>query len=125
MDNEEEIYEDQDNAELEITNSNNIKAGRKKLFGGLVGNFIFTRSYFKRFSDKTTCLLTDKGFKHVLTGESDNDPIEYHFSLNRCLGGHHLALDISTFAHNERALLLNLIIKLRRNNGSHNKILFK
>ena len=42
------------------------------------------------------------------------------------LGGHHLDLDVSTFAHNERTLFLYLISQLCANvDGSHSKTLHK
>ena len=59
----------------------------------------------------------------MLTGEINNDPIERRFILNIYLAGHNLALDVSTFAYKERALLLCIISKLRINeDGSHNEI---
>ena len=62
----------------------------------------------------------------MLTGKSNNDPIEYLFSLNIFLGGNHLALDVSTFANNERTLLLHLVSDLcAYTDGSHNKLLHK
>ena len=51
-----------------------------------------------------------KKFKHILPGKSNNDPIEHRF-----LAGHHSALDVSTFAQNERTLLLRLISGLCTN----------
>ena len=60
----------------------------------------------------------------MLTGKSNNDPSGHHFSLNRHLGGHHLALDVSTFANNERTLILRLVSDLCSNpDRSHNKLL--
>ena len=54
------------------------------------------------------------------------DPIEKRFRINRHPGGHHSALDVSTFLCNERALLLHLIGELCANSdGSHNKTLHK
>ena len=51
-------------------------------------------------------------------------PIEHRFSVDRYLSGNHLALDVSTFAYDERALLLNLVSYPYENvDGSHNNIL--
>ena len=62
----------------------------------------------------------------MLTGKSNNDPIEHCFSLNRHLDGHGLALDFSTFANDERTLLLRLVCDLSANtDGSHNELLHK
>ena len=62
----------------------------------------------------------------MLIGKKHHGPIEKIFSLNRHLGGNHLALDVSTFAWNERTLLLSLVGKLCANaDDSHNKTLHK
>ena len=103
--NEEEFYEDQDNAVLEInkeSNNKNNKVGRKKLSGGLVEETFFTLTHaLSTFSDEITYLLTGKGFNYVLTRKDNNDTIDHRFSLNRHLGGHHLLLDVSAFSHKE------------------------
>ena len=124
---EEIIYEDQDHGKLDINNNNNDNTGGKSLFSGLAEENLFSISHtLNYFSDQITCLLTDKGFKHAISGKSNNDPIEHLFSLNRCLGGHHLALELSTFAQEERELLFHVISKLCTNNdGSHNAISHK
>ena len=49
---------------------------------------------------------------HVGTQDSCVPTIEHRFSSNWFLAGHHAALDVSAFAHDERALLLHLISEL-------------
>ena len=77
------------------------------------------------FSDLVTHLLVKKKLKFLLIGRIKNDLIERRFILIRHLSGNHFALDASTFAHNERTLLLTLVSQLCTNgDGSHNKGLY-
>ena len=63
-------------------------AGRKRLIGGPSEETFLTLSHTLRsFSDLITYLLDKKGFKYVLCGRVNNDPIEMRFSLNRYLSG--------------------------------------
>ena len=130
MDNEDNTcnnYED-DNAEnnKEYNNKKN-KAGRKASYGGSLEETFFAFAHALRaFSDEIVCLLNHKKKLHVLTGRNNDDPNEHRFSLNVCLAGYHLALDVSTHTHNERALLLRLVSNSCTNtDGSHNKVLLK
>ena len=127
MDNEDNTcnnYED-DNAEnnKEYNNKKN-KAGRKASYGGSLEETFFAFAHASRaFSDEIVCLLNRNTFACVLTWRNNNDAIYHRFSLNRYLAGHHLALDVITFAHNERALLLRLVSNLCTNiDDSHNKL---
>ena len=80
---------------------------------GISQETFFTLSHALRaFSECIKILLVEEKFLHVLPGRMNNDPIEMRFSLNRCLSGNHLALDIASFYQNEQALLLQLVGKL-------------
>ena len=71
------------------------------------------------------CMLTEKKFKHVLPGRSNNVPIEKRFPLIRHLGGCFAALDVTACGQAERTLLLRLVSEACRNNdGSHSKYCF-
>ena len=80
----------------------------------------------RAFADEIEHLSSTKKITCVLIGKSKNESIEHRFSLNICLGGNHLALDISTFANNERTLLLIIVCDSCANiDGSFNKLLCK
>lgn len=74
--------------------------------------FLILLCVLRSFSDLISNLLKKKGFKRVFCGKINNDPIELRFGINQCLVGNNLALDVSTFTHNERTLLLPLVSKL-------------
>ena len=109
------------------SNDTSKKGGRKCLIGGLSEETFFTLSHtLKCFSDLIIDLIIKKGFEFVLSGKIDNDPIELRFGINRYLAGNYLALDVLTFVHNERTLLLRLVSKLCQNKDhSHNKTMYK
>ena len=78
------------------------KTGRKLLFGGPSVEIFFRFAHALRaFSDQIECLFNRKIFVHVLSGRINNYSIEHRFSINTCSSGYHLALDVSTFNHNE------------------------
>ena len=80
----------------------------------------------RSFPDCIVELLETQKFKHVLPGRINNDPIEMRFSLNRHLSGNDLALDVASFCHNERTLLLQLVGHLCTNaDSSFDKIKYK
>ena len=101
--------------------------GRKALIGGLSEETFFSLSHTMRlFPDCIVELLETHKFKHVLPGRINNDPIEMRFSLNRHLSGNDLALDVASFCHNERTLLLQLVGHLCANaDNSFDKIKYK
>ena len=83
-------------------NNNKNKKGSKSLYGVPSEETFFSFVHALRaFAGETDYLLSTKKITHVLTGKSNNGPIEHHFSSNRHLGGRHLALDVSTFANNK------------------------
>ena len=129
MESEEDLHEFKKlNDEQNKDNSNgNNKTCRKILFGGPSEETSMALLHpLNSFSGKTIHLLTVKGFNYVLTWKISNDPIEHRFSMNACLSGNYLALDASTFAYDERTLLLKLVSHLCENvDASHNKILCK
>ena len=113
MDDEEPIHGNYDenkkenNSEL---NNNKNKKSRKALHGDPSEERFFSFAHtLLAFKDEIEHLLGTKKFTCVLTEKSNNEPIEHRFSLNTCLGGHRLALDVSTFFNNERTLLLRLV----------------
>ena len=95
----------------EFVNSNN-KPGRKSVFSEPSEETIFSLSRTSNaFADQIVHLLKNKCFKHLLEGNIKNDPKMHRFSMSMHLSGHHLALDVPTFACNDRALLINLTRK--------------
>ena len=103
------------------------QGGRKALIGGLSEETFFSLSHTMRsFPDCIIELLEIQKFKYVLPGRINNDPIELRFSLNRYLAGNDLALDVASFCHNERTLLLQLVGHLCTNaDGSLDKEKYK
>ena len=108
---------------IECLNKVKETRGRKKWIGGpLEETFLTLWHTLYMYSDLIKHLLIKKGLNYVLTGRSNNDPIEKWFSLNRYLSSNHLTLDVSSFAHNERTLFINLLSRLCCNpNNSYNK----
>ena len=98
------LSEEKENFNEELENKK--RDARRFISGPSKENFFDLPHSLRGFADLITYLLAKKKIKHVLAGRSRNYPIEKTFSLNRCLGGSYLALDVSTFAHNERVLLL-------------------
>ena len=99
---------------IQQINKYSKKLARKFLNGGpSEETFIMLLHTLKAFTNQITKT------KYVLAGRINNNSIELHFSLNRYLGRHHLALDLPTFTYNKRTLLLSLVAKLCKNsNGS-------
>ena len=122
--------EDLSNPNVDCNDSSecvNSKQGRKRLIGSPAEETFFTLAHYLRaFSGLIVHMLVKKKFKFVLTGRINNDPIEHRFSLIRFLAGNHLALDVSTFAHNERTLLFKLVTQLCTNvDSSHDTNMYK
>ena len=127
---EEQILNDSENKNESIDNAiecSTKKADRKSLFGSPSEDTLFTLlPALNSFADQITHLLPANKFDYVLDGKINNDPINNRFIINRHLGGNRLALDMSTFSHNEPTLSLHLIGQLCANvDGRDNKTLHK
>ncbi|KNC84032.1 hypothetical protein SARC_03742 [Sphaeroforma arctica JP610] len=99
------------------------RRGRKPLKDGLTQETFFTLSHSLRgLAACKRYLLNSKGFKLVLPGRINNDPIEMSFSIARAMAGGNSHLDICAYLYAQRTLLIRAIYDICANpDFSHNR----
>ena len=97
MGNEDQFGNDQENDNYLTSKASNFNAKKseKNWFGGPSEETRLASLHALRaFSDSASHFLIEKGLKYPVTGKKNNDPLEHRFSVRRCLGGDHLALEV-------------------------------